>query len=77
MIIGKAVRHGNKIEQDFPCVKRWQSTGTYALFSSSFQAVIICVDPSHEDDFVGQAIDDCSNENWERVDNFEITISSN
>ena len=56
MILGQVIRPGDEIKQEFPCVKRWQSYNTYALFSSETQAVIISADTAHDNDFVGNKL---------------------
>ena len=77
MILGQVIRPGDEIKQEFPCVTRWQSYNTYALFSSDTQAVSISADTAHDDAFVGKQVEDCNDANWVPVDNFEIVISSN
>lgn len=75
MILGQVINPGEAVESEYPCVKRWQSYNTYALFSSSHRAMIIAADPSHEQDFVGKDVDDTSDPNWIRTEKFEIVIS--
>lgn len=75
MIVGRVINQGKEVKTEYPCVKRWQSYNTYALFSAAHRATIIAADPVHQHDFVGKDVEDTSDPNWVRTEKFEIVIS--
>ena len=65
---------GEHVNEEYPQVKQWQHYSTYALFSSENDAVIICADKNHSNDFVGMKVIDTDADEWIKVKNFEIVI---
>ena len=65
---------GEHQEDIYPQVKQWQHYNTFALFSSEKDAVIICADENHVNDFVGLKVVDTHADELVQVKGFEITI---
>ena len=76
MIKAEVLQKGSILDVEYPIMKRWFGSETYALFSTAHHAIIVAVSEMHSEvDFVGQQVSDPTDRNWHTVNNFRIVLS--